>query len=81
MNEICAAAEKFEHVENASFSAQTILGKQHRLSHKSSPPPNFFKQTRREILGAVQDIYAREGISVPYNQLDVHLDGRADRSI
>ena len=74
--------EKFEHVEKCEFLGTNNFGeKQHRLSRKSSAaPPNFFKQTRRESSARFR-IYAREGISVPYNRLDVHLDGRADRSI
>ena len=82
MNEICAAAEKFEHVEKCEFLGTNNFGES-SIDYliRVYCPAEFFKQTRREILGAVQDIYAREGISVPYNQLDVHLDGRADRSI
>ena len=37
-------------------------------------PPDRFKPIRRKILGITQDVYAREGISIPYNQLDVHMD-------
>lgn len=82
MKEICAAAENFEHVEKCEFLGTNNFGES-SIDYliRVHCPAEFFKQTRREILGAVQDIYAREGISVPYNQLDVHLDGRADRSI
>ncbi len=82
MNEICAAAKKFEHVEKCEFLGTNNFGKSSiDYLAELSCPAEFFKQTRREILGAVQDIRKRGYFGSLQSGLDVHLDGRADRSI
>lgn len=75
MEEICRTAEREEKVKGCEFLGTNNFGESSiEYLIRVHCPPDRFKPIRRKILDITQDVYAREGISIPYNQLDVHMD-------
>lgn len=75
MEEICRTAEREQKVKGCEFLGTNNFGESSiEYLIRVHCPPDQFKPIRRKILGITQDVYAREGISIPYNQLDVHMD-------
>lgn len=74
LQEIVEKAKSIEHVENAefiqtqSFEASAILYK-----IKIICEPKYRYGVRRNVLALVQDVYKKYNLSIPYDQLDVHL--------
>lgn len=78
MREVCTRiAEKskeIEHVTDTKFLGTSEFADsliQYKIRVFCVPVEKG--QVRREVLGIIQDVYAEEGIAIPFNQLDVHV--------
>lgn len=75
MEEICREAEKRESIEDCEFLGTNEFGSS-SISYliKTVCPPENHRLARRILLGITQDIYAKENIQIPFDQLDVHIN-------
>lgn len=83
MRQVCGRiSEKialFPEVSGAVFcGTQDFLESSVLYRVKVTCTPETALQTRRDCLGAVQDVFALENIEIPFNQLDVHIDRREE---
>ena len=73
MRDIVTAAESLERIEKAEYKGVTELADssiKYMLKIMCKPANRI--QARRDALRAVMLVFDRHGISVPYNQLDIH---------
>ena len=74
LEEVCREAKKEPGMEacvylgTQEFADSAIL---YKIRYDCAPSDRY--RLRRHILSTAQEILAREGISIPYNQLDVHM--------
>lgn len=80
MAEICSETEKLEVVENCEFLGTNEFGSS-SISYlvKVVCPAEKRRLARRTLLGITQDVYAKENIQIPFDQLDVHIDPAVEK--
>lgn len=79
MRAVCAAiaeeAAELDPVRACSFLGTGALAEsciEYKLKVISDPAEKF--AARRAVLGLIQDVFERENITIPYTQVDVHLE-------
>lgn len=80
MTEICSETEKLEDIENCEFLGTNEFGSS-SISYlvKVVCPAEKRRLARRTLLGITQDVYAKENIQIPFDQLDVHIDPAVEK--
>lgn len=80
MTEICSETEKLEDIENCEFLGTNEFGSS-SISYlvKVVCPVEKRRLARRALLGITQDVYAKENIQIPFDQLDVHIDPAVEK--
>ena len=80
MAEICSETEKLEDIENCEFLGTNEFGSS-SISYlvKVVCPAEKCRLARRALLGITQDVYAKENIQIPFDQLDVHIDPAVEK--
>ncbi len=80
MAEICSETEKQEDVESCEFLGTNEFGSS-SISYliKVVCPAEKHRLARRALLGITQDVYAKENIQIPFDQLDVHINPDAEK--
>lgn len=80
MAEICSETEKLEDVESCEFLGTNEFGSS-SISYlvKVVCPAEKRRLARRALLGITQDVYAKENIQIPFDQLDVHIDPAVEK--
>ena len=72
--------EKLEDIENCEFLGTNEFGSS-SISYlvKVVCPAEKRRLARRALLGITQDVYAKENIQIPFDQLDVHIDPAVEK--
>ena len=76
INRICAKAEQHEEIESCTFLGTNDLTDNYvnYLLKIIITVPEAKLRTRRAVLGAIQEEFKKEGISIPHEQLDVRME-------
>ena len=75
INRICAKAEQNEEIESCTFLGTSGLTDAYvnYLLKVIITVPEAKLRTRRAVLGAIQEEFKAEGISIPHEQMEVHM--------